>query len=311
MSRRLTPPIHLLRAFVATARMGTVSSASVALHLTQGAVSKQVRELEAWLGVVLFSRVRRRLQLTPEGQRYLLAIEPLLAQLQSATLELLTGSRSAGALHVSSLPTFGAKWLMPRVPAFSAAHKKVLLNFVPYLEAYDFHRSDLDCAIRYGDGRWPGAVAEYLIGREMTLIAPPPRRGVPPLRRPADVRRHTLLHHITVPQAWPAWCEANGLAAMNPHGGLRLDQYQVIVRAVGAGMGVALVPTCLVEDELRSGEVRAPLAEPFHTDAGYFLCYPESKAALEPLVLFREWLHAEAAKAGESVRPQGPVGVPG
>src|SRR5690606_23031340 len=105
MSRRLTPPIHLLRAFVATARMGTVSSASVALHLTQGAVSKQVHELEAWLGVALFSRVRRRLQLTPEGQRYLLAIEPLLAQLQSTTLELLTGGGSSGALHVSSLPT--------------------------------------------------------------------------------------------------------------------------------------------------------------------------------------------------------------
>ena len=138
----------------------------------------------------------------------------------------------------------------------------------------------------------------------MTLLAPPPRRGIPVLRRAADVRRHTLLHHITVPQAWPAWCEAQGLAAMNPHGGLRLDQYQVIVRAVGAGMGVALVPTCLVEDELRSGDVCAPLAEPFHIDAGYFLCYPESKASLEPLVLFREWLHAEVAKARESVRPQ-------
>jgi len=299
MSRRLTPPVHLLRAFVTTARLGTVSAASAALHLTQGAVSKQLQELEGWLGLPLFARVRRRLQVTPAGQRYLLAVEPLLAQLQAATLDLVTSPAAGWALNVSSLPSFGAKWLMPRLPAFNAAHKKIFLNFVPYLEGYDFHRSDLDCAIRYGDGRWPGAVAEYLIGREMTLIAPPRQKKGAPLRRVADIHHHTLLHHATVPQAWPAWCEAHGVKMVNPHGGLRLDQYHVIVRAVSAGMGLALVPTCLVEEELRSGEVAAPLGEAFHADAGYFLCYPEAKASLEPLALFRAWLHEEAAQASE------------
>ena len=297
MSRRLTPPIHLLRAFVTTAQLGTVSAASSALHLTQSAVSKQVQELEQWVGMPLFARVRRRLQVTPAGQRYLAAVAPLLAQLQAVTLELVTSPAAGWTLNVSSLPSFNAKWLMPRLPAFSAAHKKILLNFVPHLEGYDFHRTDLDCAIRYGDGGWPGAVAEYLVGREMTFIAPPPDKMALPIRRPSDINEHTLLHHVSVPNVWPAWCEAHAVKRVNPHGDLRLDQYHVIVRAVSAGMGLALVPTCLVVDELRSGEVTAPLGEPFHVEAGYFLCYPEAKADLEPLQLFRTWLHEEVQRA--------------
>lgn len=309
MFRRLTPPIQLLRAFVATARLGTVSAASSALHLTQGAVSKQLQDLEDWLGLPLFARVRKRLQLTPAGQRYLLAVEPLLSQLQAATLDLITSPANGWTLNVSSLPSFGAKWLVPRLPGFNAKHRRILLNFLPYLEGYDFHRSDLDCAIRYGDGRWPGAIAEYLIGREMTLIAPPPRKRTAPLKRVADVHRHTLLHHVNVPQAWPAWCEAHGIGIVNAHGGLRLDQYHVIVRAVSAGMGLALVPTCLVEDELQSGEVTAPLGEPFVGDTGYFLCYPEAKAGLEPLEVFRAWLHEEAVRAAEA-GPHAPPTAP-
>lgn len=305
MSRRLTPPIHLLRAFVATAQLGTVSAASAALHLTQSAVSKQVQELEEWLGLPLFARVRRRLQVTPAGQRYLKAVAPLLDQLQAATIELVTSPAAGWTLNVSSLPSFGAKWLMPRLPAFNAAHKKILLNFVPYLQGYDFSRTDLDCAIRYGDGRWPGAVAEYLMGREMTLIAPPRPKLAAPLATPADVAEHALLHHVTVPGAWPAWCEAHGVKRSGHLGDLRLDQYHVIVRAVSAGMGLALVPTCLVLDELASGEVEAPLDETFQAEAGYFLCYPEAKADLEPLVQFREWLHREAQR--EAVRPVRPA----
>jgi LysR family glycine cleavage system transcriptional activator len=297
MSRRLTPPIHLLRAFVTTAQLGTVSAASAALHLTQSAVSKQVQELEEWVGMPLFARVRRRLQVTPAGQRYQAAVAPLLDQLQAVTIELVTSPAAGWTLNVSSLPSFGAKWLMPRLPAFNAAHKKILLNFVPYLQGYDFSRSDLDCAIRYGDGRWPGAVAEYMMGREMTLIAPSREKLTAPLRSPGDITQHTLLHHATVPSAWPAWCEKHGVKRSNPHGDLRLDQYHVIVRAVSAGMGLALVPTCLVIDELHSGEVEAPLAEGFQADAGYFLCYPEAKADLEPLVVFRDWLREEAQRA--------------
>jgi DNA-binding transcriptional LysR family regulator len=290
--------MHLLRAFIATSELKTVSAAVDALHLTQGAVSRQVLELEGWLGVALFARVRKRLQLTPAGQRYLLALQPLVRQLEAATLDLMSNPHGGGVLHLSALPTFATKWLIPRLPAFQAAHPKVALQFVPYVQGYDFQRPDLDCAIRYGEGPWEGAVCEYVIGRRMVLIAPPPRQRGAALRRPADVAGHRLLHHLTVPRAWSDWCARHGVSDVHPHGGIQLDQYAAIVRAVAAGMGIALVPECLVEDELARGEVVTPLPprQGVHeASAGYFLCFPENRASIDALMVFKTWLQEVAS----------------
>ena len=243
----------------------------------------------------LFERVRKRLKLTSAGARYLGAVEPLLVQIEAATLDLMSGPPDEGVLHLSVLPTFAAKWLIPRLPAFQAAHPRALLQFVPYLQGYDFTRPDLDCAIRYGEGPWPGTIAELVTGREMTLISAPQRAGGAPLSHPADVANHRLLQHANVPRAWSQWCELHHVAGVNPHSGIQLDQYGAIVRAVSAGLGIGLVPTCLVEDELAGGEVVAPLldgAGRFEADAGYVLCYPEHKASLPALVAFRKWLSA-------------------
>ena len=165
--RRLYPAIHLLRAFVMTARFASISRAAEALHLTQSAVSKQIQELESSLGMHLFERVRKRLSLTPAGLRYEAAIRPLLAQLETVTLDLITSRDGGGALHISTLPTFGAKWLIPRLPNFQAVHPHIALNFVPFAQGYTFARPDLDCSILFGTGHWPGAVADYITGREV------------------------------------------------------------------------------------------------------------------------------------------------
>lgn len=300
MNRRLHPPTHLLRAFVVTAQLKTMSAAAAALHLTQGAVSKQVLDLEDWLGVALFARVRKRLKLTPAGQRYLLVVQPLLAQLEAATLDLMSSPADGGLLRLSVLPTFGAKWLIPRLPQFQAAHPKVLLQFVPYVQGYDFQRPDLDAAVRYGEGPWPDALADYIAGREMLLIAPKRRSGDPPLKRVADVAQHRLLHHVSVPAAWTQWCKQQAVAGVNPHSGIQLDQYATIIQAVVAHMGIALVPACLVEDELRRGEVISPLPAAqgrITATTGYWLCYPENRTELEPLLLLRRWLAQQAAAA--------------
>lgn len=294
--RRLNPPLHLLRAFATTARFGSISRAAEALHLTQSAVSKQVQELERWTGVTLFERVRKRLSVTPAGQRYEAAVRPLLAQLEAATLELITSSSDGGgALNLSTLPTFGAKWLIPRLPAFQQAHPQVELHFVPYVQGYDFHRADLDCSILFGDGHWPGAVADYLLGREVVLIAPPAPRGQPLLEHPADIARYALLQHVSVPQAWVHWCDAHGVQGVNPLAGPQLDQFHSLIRAVVAGMGLALVPQCLVRDDIAAGLVSAPLAEHYQDDMGYWLCYPEARAHMAPLTHFRHWLLQECA----------------
>ncbi len=301
--RRLQPPIHLLQAFATTARFGGISRAAEALHLTQSAVSKQVQELERLTGVALFERVRKRLALTPAGQRYEVALRPVLAQLEAATLELITSGDGGGALHLSTLPTFGAKWLIPRLPSFQREHPQIALNFVPYVQGYDFHRADLDCSILFGDGHWPGAAAVYLTGREVVLIAPPAPRGTPVLRRAQDIAGHALLQHISVPQAWSHWCDAHGVTAVNPLAGPQLDQFHSLIRAVAAGMGLALVPACLVRDDVAAGVVSAPLDDGYLDDMGYWLCYPESRAQLAPLVSFRDWLVGQCAEPAATAAP--------
>lgn len=314
--RALTPPTQLLQAFITVERFGSISRAAEALHLTQSAVSKQVQELERLTGVVLFERVRQRLCLTPAGQRYATAVRPLLAALEAATLELITSVDGGGALHLSALPTFGAKWLIPRLPMFQQSHPHITLHFVPYVQGYDFHRSDLDCSILFGEGHWPGAVAHYLMGRDLLLIAPPERAGQPRLRAPADIRRFRLLHHVSVPQAWQRWLQAHGVDDVNPYAGPQLDQYHSLIRAVSAGMGTALVPRCLLPDDLAQGVVCAPLDDHHQGDAGYWLCYPEAKAHLPTLAGFRQWLlqtcaaDASANKPSAATAPTaGPAGL--
>lgn len=171
--RLLTPPVHLLKALITTARFGSISRAAEALHLTQSAVGKQVQELERATGLALFERVRKRLTLTPAGQRFEAAVRSLLSQLKAATLALITDTDSGGALH-----------------------------FVPCVRGYNFQRPDLNCSILFGDGHWPGAVAHYLVSRETLLIAPPLSAQRPRLRSPADVAKYTLLKHVSVSQAW-------------------------------------------------------------------------------------------------------------
>lgn len=190
--RRLNPPLHLLRAFSTVVRFGGVSRAAEALHLTQSAVSKQVQELERWIGVALFERSRKRLALTPAGERYEKTVRALLGQLEAATLELITSGDGGGALHLSALPTFGAKWLIPRLPDFQRRHPQTTLHFVPYVHGYDFQRPELDCSILFGDGHWPGARSHYLAGRDVALIAPRQGLAEPPIRTPRDLARCTL-----------------------------------------------------------------------------------------------------------------------
>ena len=298
--RRLAPPLHLLRAFSTVTRFGGVTRAAESLHLTQSAVSKQIKELENWVGVPLFDRSRKRLALTPSGERYEKAVRGVLAQLEAATMELITSDDGGGALHLSSLPTFAAKWLIPRLPQFQQLHPQVTLHFVPYLHSYDFERPELDCSILFGDGHWPGAHAHYITGNDVALIAPRIRRADGAIATPGDVVQQALLRHVSVPDAWLRWSEAHGLLGqVDPLAGPQFDQFQTMIRAVMAGMGVALVPRCLVRDEIAAGLVREPLAGNalrggYHSDMGYWFCHPAGRTQLHALQCFQQWLLARA-----------------
>jgi LysR family transcriptional regulator, glycine cleavage system transcriptional activator len=292
--RRICPSITELQAFEAAARHGSFTQAAVEMHCTQGAVSRQIASLEQTVGVALFDRTPQGLVLSEAGAGYLHTVRNAVAQIETATLQLLSHGGRGGTLNIAVLPTIGAKWLIPRLPKFHAAHPEITLNFMPHTQAYDFSRPELDAAIRFGEGAWPGAQSDYLVGREAIVIVPPQRvRGVRKKITPQDLLAIGLLHHVSVPHAWANWFDAVGAKIDNPNVGQRLDQFTLLVQAVCADIGAAIVPRCLVDDELRAGRVVAPFARGVELSQGYYLCVPETKAASPRLRVLRDWLLAE------------------
>lgn len=290
--RRINPPSHLLRTFSTVVRFGGISRAANELKLTQGAITKQVQDLERWLELPLFQRNGKKLDLTVAGSRYERRIRPLLEQLEDATLELISQGIHAAALNISAMPTFCTKWLIPRLPDFYHQHPDVQINFVRYVNSVDFRDSSIDGSILFGDGKWPGAQAIYLDGRDVVLVAPPQAAGS--IHEAADVGRFALLRHVTVPQHWPLWAELNQLPELRTLTGPQFDNYHAMIQAVVSGLGVALLPRCLVADELANGVLIAPLAgQPgggYTATAGYWFCFETDRGHTVALTHFTNWL---------------------
>ncbi|VFR31768.1 Glycine cleavage system transcriptional activator [plant metagenome] len=287
--RRFCPSLTELIAFESAARHGSFTRAAEELCVTQGAVSKQVKSLEATVGVELFLRVRQGLMLTDAGRGYLSQIKGGLDQIETASLDLLSHRGQGGLLTLTSMPTFGAKWLIPRLTAFLRLRPDIRMEFLPHHRGYDFSMPKLDAAVRYGEGLWPGARADYLGGREVVPVCKP-QLIAGGERQPADLLRYPLLHHTTAPQGWHEWFERAGCASARSWEGSRFDQYSLLTEAAAAGFGLALIPRCLVEDELRDGKLEVAVNLPILASQGYYLCYPEQKATLPALLAFRTWL---------------------
>ncbi|UEG46493.1 LysR substrate-binding domain-containing protein [Paracidovorax citrulli] len=296
--RRLNPPLHLLRTLCTVVRCGNASAAAESLDLTQSAVSKQIQELERWVGVPLFERSRQRLVLTPAGERYELTVRALLARLEAATLELVASGYDGGALHIAALPTFCAQWLVPRLPDFRRRHPRITVHLAEPA-VHGPPEPGTYCAILFGDGHWPGMHAHYIAGNDMALIAPPGAGGAEPpspvLRSPADAAGHTLLRHGSAPDIWERWSERHGVPGLNCFDGPVLDLFESIVRGVAMGLGLGLVPRCLVRDEIAAGIVSEPLpAAGFNSRLGYWLCHPGGRTRSPALGHFRDWLLQQA-----------------
>jgi len=191
---RKLPPLNALRAFEAAARALSFKRAAEELHVTQAAVSHQVRALEAQLGLELFVRKHRALELTPAGARYLPALSEAFDRLDDATLALRARPRTS-RLVLSVVPSFAANWLVPRLGGFRARHSGIDLVVLSSSELVDFTRDAVDVGIRFGPGAWPRVRADLLFGEEyLAVVSPKLARGKRALRKPDDLRRHTLLH---------------------------------------------------------------------------------------------------------------------
>jgi LysR family transcriptional regulator, glycine cleavage system transcriptional activator len=295
--KKLLPPTHLLRAFLAVAEFGSVARAAEGLHLTPGAVSKQIAELERWLAVPLFDRVRKKLVLTPAATGYRDAMLPAIGALEAATLDVMRSREGSSVIHFGVPPTISERWLDPLLPEFTATHPGIELramSFVPYPTNVPTDR--VDAFIGYGRSAHPDLQSEYLLGREIVVIAPPRELMARPLSAPADLRHFDLVHHEAQPEAWAQWCAIHGVSDIDAHSGPQLTLAQSIISAVAAGVGVALMPLFLVVRELADGRLSSPFPPLVHQGGGYYLCFPSGLASAAALGSLRSWLLEQARR---------------
>jgi LysR family glycine cleavage system transcriptional activator len=303
MPRRL-PALNALKAFEAAARHESFTRAAEELCVTQGAVSHQVKALEAELGLKLFNRERQRLVITEAGRTYLSVVRDAFDRIAGGTERLLQ-RQNAGALTVSTSPNFAAKWLVHRLGRFAEAHPSIDLRVSASLHHVDFAREDVDLAIRHGDGQAAGLHVTRLCAEELFPVCSPKfLQGEKPLRKPADLSRHTLLH-VNDRQDWGKWLEAAGAGNVDVSRGPVLNQASMAIDAAIDGQGLALARSALAAWDLIAGRLVRPFAVALPASFSYWIVCPKATAKLPKIAAFTNWLLGEAAEDARRLQKQG------
>lgn len=289
--RRFLPPMSELVAFEAAARLQSFTEAAAECHLTQSAISRQIRALEDQLGSPLFLRERQTVKLTLAGEAYAHEIRAALRRIGAATLTF-RANPNGGKLNLAILPTFGARWLTPRLPDFMARHPGITINLTTKLSQFDFEIESVDAAIHFGLPDWPGADHALLMSETVVPVCNAAMAKALQLVRPADLLKAPLLHLVTRPDAWEKWFQAMDVPFTDVHGML-VDQFALASEAAIAGVGVALLPRFLIEAELARGELLIPIDHPVESEERYYLTWPSSRASHPPLLTFRGWLQGQ------------------
>ena len=296
MLRRL-PPLNAVRAFEAAARNGSVTRAALELSVTQGAVSRHVGALEQWLGAKLFLRTQRGLALTPQGSAYFRAVRGALDQIDHATRQL-QQSPDENLLRLKLPPTFAIRWLIPRLARFHALHPRIDVQVTTSHERADFAREDVDACIPSERDPPPGPGFRRLVGEVLVPVCSPrllARAG--PLAAPADLARCALLCSLNRPHDWPAWLAAAGVTTIDGNSGIRFENAALAYQAAIDELGVMIAQRALVQDDLATGRLVAPIPMPVRTPGGYYLAYPPYRPRSARVAAFEEWIVREAQAA--------------
>ncbi|OKO79916.1 transcriptional regulator GcvA [Bradyrhizobium sp. AS23.2] len=293
MTARL-PSLNGLRAFEAAARHLSFTLAATELNVTQTAISHQIRRLEEELGIRLFVRQNRALALTPEARDYLPGVRAAFNDLRLATDRLLRKDDDK-VLTVSTLASLAAKWLLPRLTDFQEQHPGIDVRITTSTNLVDFQRDNVDAAIRYGRGQWPGLRADWLMADELFPVCSPSLlRGDKPLRQPEDLRGYPLLHTSNAnSDDWRLWLTAAGLPAdIAKQPGITFDMIFMTIQAAIDGIGVAMGRTSYVQDDIAKGRLVVPFKIALPADAGFYLVSPEGGREAPKLAAFRQWVVA-------------------
>ena len=300
MPTRRLPPLNALRAFEAAARHLSFSAAAAELHVTPAAISHQIKTLEDDLGIKLFRRLNREVRLTDAGQACLPGLRDGFDRIAEA-VGLAQRQEAAGFLTVSASPAVAAKFLVPRVEKFRELHPQIDLRVDASMHLVDFARENVHVALRYGRGHYPGLDVRLLMRTEVVPVcAPALLRGPHPLRTPADLRHHMLIHDETLtndPSAsdWAMWLRAAGVDGVDSHRGLRFNQVALALDAAIAGRGIVLTRNVFAADDLAAGRLVRLFDRSMPVDFAVYIVTPPKASALPKVKAFSDWVAAEAA----------------
>jgi len=296
MIPRQVPSLNGLRAFEAAARHLSFKRAAAELNVTQAAISHQIRRLEDWFGQALFERRVRAVALTVVGVELLGPVSSALDGIDGAVARILRPDDQR-QLTVSTIASFAAKWLVPRLVDFQRLHPEIEVRLTTSVGFADFAHDGVDIGIRYGVGKWPNVRAERLLQEDIFPVCSPAlTRGPQALKTPADLANHTLLHVVQFRDDWRVWLTAADQTALDAEKGPTFDLSLTAVQAAIDGMGVALGHRNLVDADLKSGRLVAPFDLNIPIEAAYYVVAPAARWDDPKITAFRDWLAVEAAK---------------
>ncbi len=294
MAERL-PPLNAIRYFEAAARHLSFTKAAQELHVTHSAISHQIKSLEEWLGVSLFRRLNRSIVLTDAGQAYVKPVREAFDRLADAS-RVLRSREQGGTLTVSVMPSFAAKWLVPRLGSLRRAYPDIDVRISATEKMVDFAREDVDVALRYGRGPWPGLRVDLLMRENFFPVCSPKLLAGPvPLKTPADLILHPLLYDFDWREDWwVRWLAGAGVTVDTLRKSLSFNYSNLMLQAAIDGLGVALSQEALAGDDLAAGRLVKPFAFDVSTDYAYYVVAPLATADRPKVAAFRNWLLAEA-----------------
>lgn len=288
------PPFSGLRAFEASARYLNFSRAAEELNVTQSAISHQVKSLEDFLGVRLFVRTHNSINLSKQGQAYLLPVRDAIEMISNATSRI-RNRHDSTTLTISLLPTFATRWLIPRLPDFQDSYPRIDVRLSTSIAMVDFNQTDVDVAIRYGKGGWQGLYSKVLMREEIFPVCSPSLlQGKQMLKEPAELLKYPLLHNLSHPGEWQMWLTATSLGEISPQRGHSFESSDLALQAAVEGMGMALGRRPLVNKVLESGELIAPLSMEVSSDYQYYFVCPENHLQRQNVTSFHAWLFKQA-----------------
>jgi len=300
---RKLPPLNGLRAFEAAARHLNFSRAAEDLFVTPAAISHQIKGLEDYLGVSLFRRLPRAVILTDEAQAVLPMVAEGFDKLAQA-MDALKETGGSGVLTVSSAPTFASKWLLQHLDDFVEQYPDINVRLDARLDTIDFQRDGVDVAVRLGGGVYPGMRVDQLFDEHVVPVCHPKFLEKPhPLKRPSDLKHHTLLHidwgNIQAPfPDWNMWLASAGVDDVDPTRGPVFTVESMAIAAAVRGTGIALASTYAVADELADGQLVAPFTQTLQSEISYWVVAPERTADQPKVRAFREWILKRARETG-------------